>query len=224
MLTQPQAQLLTDGARQLGVPLSDEGIAQFSLYLEEIERWAKVTNLVAQTDPEIFIRKHFLDSLAIVPLVPSDGRLLDLGSGAGFPGLVLAIVSPSLEVSLVEPRRKRANFLREVMRKTQLSNARVYEERAEVLVESVSFRNVFCVVVTRATWNLQEFLRLASPFMTEDGMALAMKGTKGEKELIGLEASFLQARNFYLKKRHKYMLPFGGEERLAIIFAKECFT
>ena len=223
MLDHAQTHLLREGARCLGLELSGENLARFAIYLEEIQRWSKVTDLVAQPDPETVIRKHLLDSLAVSALVPPDSRLLDLGSGAGFPGLVLAIVGAAREVALVEARRKRVSFLKEVVRRTQAMNVRVYEGRAEVLAAEESLRAHFGVVITRATWTLKEFLRLAGPFVVDSGVALAMKGPQGEKELSELEP-YLQTVGFCLQNRHAYTLPCGTEKRQVIIFAKKCST
>lgn len=222
MLTQAQSHLLTEGAQQLGIQLSSENIERFALYLEEIARWSKIANLVAQADAETVIRKHMLDSLAIVPLIPPAAlRLLDLGSGAGFPGLVIAIMRPSLAITLVEPRRKRVSFLKEVIRKTKLKNVSVYEERAETLAETATLRASFHVVVTRATWSLKEFLPLASPFLLDKGLAVAMKGPRVGEELHHLDESYWRSIHFSLEKRYTYALPFGGENREAVLFEKE---
>src|SRR5262245_9846012 len=129
MLNQVRTRLLTEGARFLGLELTSEQLTNFSLYLDELVRWSKVTNLISQADPEIIIRKHILDSLAVSLLIPSNIPILDLGSGAGFPGLVLAVVQPTCAVVLIEARRKRVSFLKETVRKTQSKNVRVYEGR-----------------------------------------------------------------------------------------------
>jgi len=223
MLNQSQTRLLTQGARHLGLELSDEHLVRFSLYLEEIARWSRVTNLISQTDPEIIIRNHILDSLAITPFIPADARLLDLGSGAGFPGLVLALVQSSRKVVLIEARRKRVNFLKETARRINAMNVRVYEGRAEALAKEDSLQNSFAAVTTRATWSLKEFLLLASPFVADGGIAVAMKGPQGKKELNDLGNS-LPTVGFCLKKAHDYDLPFGEERRQALIFAKQRFT
>ena len=224
MLDQSQTHLLSEGARRLGIELSHEHLERFSVYLEEIARWSRVANLVSQTEAEAIIRKHLLDSLAISPLIPTDGRLLDLGSGAGFPGLALAIIAAARSVTLLEARRKRVSFLKEVVRKTKTANVGVYEGRAETLSKEESWRGSFSVVVTRATWSFKDFLRIASPVVAEGGLALAMKGPQGEKELVGLEDSFLKKFGFFLHKKHEYVLPFGTEKRQAVIFAKKCST
>lgn len=223
MLSHAHTNLLIEGARTLGSRLSGKELVCFSLYLEEIARWSKIADLVSQTDPAIIIRKHILDSLAILPLLPPATRLLDLGSGAGFPGLVLAILRPSLQVFLLEARRKRANFLKDASRKMHLANVAVYEGRAEVLFEEVPLKASFDVVITRATWSLEDFLRLAEPFLVGNGLAVALKGLKAEHEISALEP-LLRKGQFRLKEQYTYALPFGEEKRQAFFFTKQCFT
>ena len=223
MVNETSTPILREGAKHCGVTLSDADVERFSLYIEELQRWSKIANLVSQTDTQTVIRKHILDSLAIFPLIPRESRVLDLGSGAGFPGLILAILGPSLDITLVEARRKRASFLKAVIRKTTLTNVRVYEGRAEKLVETVSFQGTFNVVVTRATWDLSEFLRLAAPCLREGGLALAMKGPQGEKELTDSDTHF-QDSGFTLLRIYQYGLPFGQERRKVAVFIKEGFT
>jgi len=223
MLSHAQTHLLIEGARILGSQLSSKELVCFSLYLEEIARWSKIADLVSQTDPAIIIRKHILDSLAILPLLPPATRLLDLGSGAGFPGLVLAILRPSLQVFLLEARRKRANFLKDASRKMRLANVAVYEGRAEVLCEEEPLKASFDFVITRATWGLEDFLRLAEPFLVANGLAVALKGPQAEQDIPALEPR-LRKGGFCLKEQHAYLLPYGEEKRQALFFAKRCFT
>ena|SRR5262245_43854365 len=223
MLNQAQTRLVTEGARFLGLELSAKQLANFSLYLDELARWSKVTNLVSQTDPATIISKHILDSLAVSLLILPDIRVLDLGSGAGFPGLVLAIVQPTRDVVLIEARRKRVSFLKATIRKTQSKNVRVCEGRAETLAEDISLRNSFAVVISRATWGLKEFLSLARPFVADKGRVIAMKGPRGGQELDDV-GTFSQTLGFSLANIHEYALPFGEGRRKALVFAKECLT
>lgn len=219
MLNPAQTSLLTEGARRLGLELSDRHCACFSLYLEEIARWSRVTNLISQSDAETMIRKHLLDSLAVSPLIPADIRLLDLGSGAGFPGLVLAVMQSARDVVLIEARRKRVSFLKATVRRLKLSNVKVYEGRAEALTREDSLRASFAAVISRATWGLKKFLTLAQPFIADRGIALAMKGPRGAQEVNEL-GDFPRTLGFCRQNIREYLLPFGAEHRQAIIFAK----
>lgn len=219
MSAEKEAHLLSEGARLLGVQLPADAVRRFDIYLEELRLWSRIVRLVSRTESEVVIRKHIFDSLAISPLIPPCSRLIDLGSGAGFPGLVLAIAIPSLDVVLVEARRKKVSFLKEVIRKTTAANASVCEGRAETLAEKESLRASFGIVTSRATWSLEEFLRFANPFVSPGGVALAMKGPRVDTELFGLD-KHLQNIGFCLKRRYAYTLPFGGERREAIVFDK----
>lgn len=228
MLTPEHVHLLDEGAKQLGVSLTAEAVARLSRYLEELIHWSKSVDLVAHTDPALLIRKHLLDSLAIAPLLPASGFLLDLGSGAGFPGLVLALTMPTLQVSLMEARRKRVHFLKAVGRAVAPPNLKIYEGRAEILARTPSLQAAFDVVVTRATWSLPTFLSLATPFVKLQGQLLAMKGPKAEQEVAALSREATAFR-WSLQHWYRYRLPCGEERREALIFtlsgtSDKCFT
>lgn len=218
MLTTEQSTLLIEGAQQLRVELTTECVDRIAVYLEELQRWAKIVDLVSQSDPETIIRKHILDSLAALSVLPLQGRLLDLGSGAGFPGLPLAMARPPLSVVLLEPRRKRVNFLKEVIRKTNLTNTQAYEGRAEEFIGREGWNSAFDVVTTRATWNIREFLPMAGPFVAKSGIIVAMLGAKAEEELKE-EKTWSQGHQYVLQALKRYNLPFGKEQRALAIFS-----
>jgi len=223
MLSREQALLLTEGARYLKVELSTEALASFSTYIEELLRWAKTVDLVSRPEPETIIRKHVLDSLAVLTILPLHGRLLDLGSGAGFPGLPLAIAQPPLTVTLLESRRKRANFLKEVIRKTRLANTQAYEGRAEDFISLDGWISTFDTVITRATWNIKEFLTIATPFVAKGGIIVTMKGPKAIEELKSLRKE-LNISGITVKTEHTYTLPYRNERRSIFVFETRSFT
>ncbi len=212
-------QTLTEGAKQLGVLLSDTAVTQLMLYLEELLRWSPKIDLVSQTDPQEVIRKHFLDSLAVVPFLPENVTLLDLGSGAGFPGLPIAMVLPQSSVSLVEVRRKRVSFLKEVVRKSRATNVVVYEGRAEVFAEKPSLCGKFTVVTTRATWDMGTYLQYASSFLKEAGIVVVMQGPNSGHKNFKMEYAE-NVLSLHLSTSHEYILPFGSEKRRLLIFAR----
>jgi 16S rRNA (guanine527-N7)-methyltransferase len=218
MIDQSHIDTLTEGAHELGICLSDDTISSLTVYLETLQRWAKTTDLVSQPAPEIVIHKHILDSLAVSALLSPECRFIDLGSGAGFPGLVLAMAERERDAVLVEPRRKRANFLKDVARMARLKNVSVYESRAESSAKEQDLRESFDAVVTRATWDIETFLSFAEPFLKERGVALVMKGKKGEQELMNYNAH--PSLVFSFSHRYDYMLPFGHEGRHVYVFRK----
>lgn len=218
MLGKKQTQMLREGAEQFSLTLSEEAVSQFATFIEEIQRWSKIADLLSQTDSETLIRKHILDSLSLLPWIPSGSRVLDLGSGAGFPGLPLAIANPEINLTLIEARRKRANFLKDSIRKLQLKNAKVYEGRAEDLSREKGLQAAFNIITTRATWNIPLFLTLASPFLRQHGVAIAMKGPKLSEELVKIRNK-IEKIDFSHFDTKFYVLA-GNEHRSLALFNK----
>ncbi len=211
--------LLLKGADFLNLSLSPVTLSILNLYLVELQRWALVFNLVGQHDTTTVIQRHILDSLAISHLLPSRGSFVDLGSGAGFPGFILAALEPRREYVLVEARRKRANFLKQVTRSTGIKNVWVHEGRAEHLSKQRGMVSAFHTVTTRATWGISQFLAYSAPLLRKDGIALAMRGPrKGKAD--GRGDTDCHALSFDLDSTHDYLLPYGEGDRCALLFRK----
>jgi 16S rRNA (guanine527-N7)-methyltransferase len=221
-IAQAHIDLLIEGARRLGVTLSADAATRLSLYLEELLLWSSRVDLVSQRDPILIIRKHLLDSLAVIPFLPRAAAILDLGSGAGLPGVPLACVQQHIVVNLLEARKKRVSFLKAVKRKLNIPNLQILEGRAEELAEQEGLRNAFDIAISRATWNLKVFLQYASPFLHAAGIAIAMKGphTAADAWLGRLTVN----EHFQLKQHPSYTLPFGAERRQLFIFGHQCST
>lgn len=213
------AAYLEQGIRAVHPALSPQSAVRLSSklgpYLDELLRWSQTFNLVGRRDPQTIVRTHILDSLALSCLLPPHGTFADLGSGAGFPGCVLALAEPMRAVFLVEPRRKRANFLKQVVRTTGAANIRVFNGRAEDFAHETDRPGVFDTVTTRATWDVLHFLRLCLPLIGNDGRAVAMRGPERPGE--AQENDFSGTR-FALEKTCRYTLPFGEGQRRALIF------
>ncbi len=150
-------------------------------YLALLDRWNRTYNLTAIRDPADMVVKHLLDSLAMAPFVTA-GKLADLGTGAGLPGIPLAIANPALQVTLVESNGKKARFLREVVRTLPLPNARVAESRIEALDEP----GYYDAIVARALATLPLIVELGGHLLKPGGKLLAMKGTIPEDEIAAL--------------------------------------
>jgi 16S rRNA (guanine527-N7)-methyltransferase len=147
---------LRQGAVEIGVDLAQDAVERFSRYADLLARWNRRIDLTTLDDPEAIIDRHFLDSLAIVPHLPAAARtLVDVGSGAGFPGLPIALVRPDLAITLVEPRHKRAAFLRAALAETGCAAA-VQGARAEDLAG----HSTWDVAVSRATLPPSEWVAL----------------------------------------------------------------
>jgi len=178
-----------------------------------LRKWSAKTNLIAKNASDTEIVEHFLDSLSLLPLPPS-AQLIDVGSGAGFPGLVLAAARPSLTVQLIEPRQKRAAFLRQVTRSLHLENATCHECR----LEDIAPGSLPCSHITsRAVADLAGFLVMCEPWLSEGVQIICMKSRKWQQELA--QAQTIIARlGLGQPQLNSYRLPFSGAERVTLWF------
>jgi 16S rRNA (guanine527-N7)-methyltransferase len=174
--------LLKKGLRHLKLPFNEDQIATFLRYLEELKRWNRAYNLTgAKTDEDIVIR-HILDSLLYLKVISKKVAVIaDAGSGAGFPGIPIKIIRPEIELSLIEPTRKKAVFLRHIVRTLELKKTIVYQNRIERLDENELGR--YDVVVSRATFKIEEFLEKACPYVKEAGYIVLSKGERVRDEI-----------------------------------------
>jgi 16S rRNA (guanine527-N7)-methyltransferase len=189
-MTQALEQELRSGLEQLGLELSDVQVRQLLDYLALIRKWTQVYNLTAVRDPAEMLTHHVLDSLAVVrPLraqlaaLPAPGepvRLLDVGSGAGLPGVVLAICCPELEVHCVDTVAKKAAFIQQVAVALKLAGLRGLHARVEKLTEA------YAVVSSRAFASLEDFTRWSSQALAPHGIWMAMKGKSPAQEVAAL--------------------------------------
>jgi 16S rRNA (guanine527-N7)-methyltransferase len=187
--------LLVAGAKALGLHLGGSTVAAFQAYREDLIRWSQRMNLTALTTPAQIVQQGFLDSLACAPLLPpTAGRVIDIGSGAGFPSLPLALIRPDLEFTLVEPSRKKVSFLRHVTRKLSLTHVHVRPSRAEALSGEPEMHEAFDAALARAVAPLSEIGRMVLPFLRPAGIFLAQTGpaehvhrTANDLKEIGLE-------------------------------------
>ncbi len=158
-------------------------------YLALLDRWNRTYNLTAIRDPREMVAKHLLDSLAMHPFA-GDGALADLGTGAGLPGIPLAIAHPGLQVTLVESNGKKARFLREAVRTLKLPNARVAEAR----IEALDMPGMFDAITARALATLPLILQLGGHLLKPEGKLLAMKGAVPADEIAALPPGWQVAR------------------------------
>lgn len=166
-----------------GIPtLDDHQLAQLRAYLEALLLWRRRTALIATADPRLLAAHHVIDSLHVAPWLWPTVRLADIGSGAGFPGIPLAIALPAAHVSLVESRRKKASFLRAARRAAGLANVEVVEGRAETIDER------FEAVVCRALGSVASLLGLAQGLLVPGGVAVSMKGPEALAEVVSHDA------------------------------------
>lgn len=178
-------QVLRSGAESLGVSLTDRQVAQLLDYAALLQKWAKVYNLTAVRDPAQVVTHHLLDSLAVVPALarmcsPLPGRLLDVGSGAGLPGVVIAIACPQVAVDCVDAVAKKMAFVNQAAATLALPNLRGIHSRIEGL------KGAYPVITSRAFSSLPDFVRLTAHVLEPAGLWLAMKGKRPDEEIASL--------------------------------------
>jgi len=215
---------LTDGLRHLGISLDPPVVERLFAYCRELVKWNKTINLVGAAPLRELVELHFLDSLALLPMLqslcPVSSPLLDIGSGAGFPGLVLKAADPERPVALVEPRQKRATFLRHLIRHLGLAGVTVHT--LHLSADDAGQRQdpgLFAAVTSRAVADLATFLPLAAAFCLPGGYVFCMKGKKAEEELDRWRTE--RSAPLQLHRRHPYTLPCSGAQREILVFRKD---
>ncbi len=203
---------LAHGIAELGLDIAADVQAKLNAYLALIAKWNRVHNLTAVRDSVKMVHAHALDCLAIVPHVRATS-ILDVGSGAGLPGIPLALVWPHARVVLLDSNHKKAAFLRQAAIELALKNVEVVCER----VEAWRPPQKFDLVISRAFSDLPEFLKLAGRLCGDDGVVAAMKGVYPDEELAQLPATFKLKNTVPLKvpglsaERHLILLaPVGA--------------
>lgn len=205
-------QRLTQGmATLLHEPVSATLTDQLITYLQALARWNKAYNLTAVRDPEAMVTRHILDCLAIAEFVVGP-RLVDVGSGPGLPGIVLALARPELAVTLVEANRKKAIFLRHVRRELGLDNITVQQAR----VEAVSRETTFDDMTTRAFASAAQTLHYAGHLLSRHGRLVLMKGRDPAEELVALPNGFVHRATQAIR------VPGLDAQRHAVIIERQC--
>ena len=177
--------ILAPGLAQLGVTPPEGAVDRLCRYAQLLVEQNKVMNLTAITQPEAIARLHFLDSAALLPLLgDAEGRrLIDVGTGAGFPGLVLKILCPGLELTLLDSLGKRVDWLSRVARELELENVTCVHARAEEQALEKGWRDSFDFVTARAVADLRLLSELCLPYARVGGAFFAMKGADSDREL-----------------------------------------
>lgn len=217
------ANITAEFAEKSGFHLKKEQIERLDLYAEMLLEWNEKINLTAITDSEGIAIKHFYDSLT--PLwylnIPKNARVIDVGTGAGFPSIPMAIVRPDLRLTLLDSLNKRLNFLNEVCTRLDIS-AELVHMRAEDAAQKAEYRESFDVAVSRAVAALPVLCEYCIPFVRKNGMFIAMKGSKAEEELE-ISKNAVSTLGAAVEKTVKINLP-DDSERNIIVIRKKNYT
>jgi 16S rRNA (guanine527-N7)-methyltransferase len=212
---------LRPGAEQLGISLSPTQLDLFRRYHELLIQWNARVNLISRRDVSRIVTHHFLDSLGGLRFLPGGGKLrvVDVGAGAGFPGLPLKICRPNIAITLVESIRKKVLFLQHIVRQLDLTNVVVVNERAEQLANSPGLDGLFDVAVVRAVGSLADLVALCFPLLRPRGMLVAYKGPEIKAEVMSLEKAKPPAKPASLRIE-PVTVPVANLKRSIVILTK----
>lgn len=206
--------------QQINLPSAAAEYDRFALYCTQLQEWNQRMNLTAITDDEGVAEKHFADSLLPLTMVqlPVGASLVDVGSGAGFPGLPMALARPDLRVTFLDSLQKRLTFLAQLTQMLEVPAATLHA-RAEDAGQDKAYRDRFDVATARAVANLNALAEYCLPLVKVGGLFLALKGAAGEEELVAAQGAITKLGG-RVEAIHRYALP-SGDARVLIVIRKE---
>ncbi len=217
-----EIELLKGGMSDLGMELTNLQLQQFIDYYELLTEWNTVMNLTAITEFREVVNKHFIDSLSLVKVYrPHKDKILDMGTGAGFPGIPLKIVFPEIEIVLLDSLNKRLVFLNEVISKLGLKNVVTLHGRAEDYGKDRMYRESFDVCVSRAVAKLSSLSEYCLPYVKKDGLFIPYKSGNVQVEL-DQSVNALKILGAKVEKVEEFQLP-GTEIERSLVVIRKCF-
>ncbi|MGM9571199.1 MAG: 16S rRNA (guanine(527)-N(7))-methyltransferase RsmG [bacterium] len=216
-------ELLTSGCDEIKLKLNTQQEKQFLSYLAFLQEKSKVVNLTAIHEAEDIIIKHFLDSLTVARFIEGESSLLDVGTGAGFPGVPLKIYYPALKLTLLDSLQKRIAFLQELADILALKDIEFLHGRAEEYGSKDGYREKFAYVVSRAVADLRVLAEYCLPFVEVGGAFLALKGPSSQEELKTAQGA-LKLLGGEFEKIESFNLPLREDQRNLIIIRKAFST
>ena len=211
--------LMNNYLNKLNISLKDIQINQFYNYMNFLIEWNKVMNLTAIIEPEDIIVKHFIDSLTIYKYINNESSIIDVGTGAGFPGIPIKIAYPETKIVLLDSLNKRINFLNEVINKLELKDIKAIHGRAEEYGRNKEHRENFDIAVARAVAPLNILLEYLMPFVKVGGKCLCMKGSNIKEEIENSNNAIIQLGG-NLKETEEFFIPNTDIKRRIIEISK----
>lgn len=216
--------ILTDGAQRLGINLNEEQIKKFCRYLELLVQWNQKINLTSLKTPQEIIIKHFLDSISCIKVInkyiDAEGvSVIDVGAGAGFPGIPIKIICPSVRLSLLEARKKKTIFLKKITEEMNFQQVKILNGRAETFGKCADHRARYDIAISRAVAHLNTLSEYCLPLVRVGGLFVAQKGRSYKKET---EKSFktIQVLGGEMIGVEKVRIPFINQERYLLVIKK----
>ena len=210
---------LNEKLKLININISEDEIENFKIYMELLLEWNEKINLTAITDENDIVLKHFVDSLTIKKYMSENEKIIDIGTGAGFPGIPLAIMNKYNEITLMDSLNKRIVFLNDVIDKLKLNNVKAIHSRAEELARNKNHREKYDVAVSRAVANLSTLVEYMLPFVRIGGKCICMKGPNIEEELKNAKKAIKELGGEVIKIEN-FKLPESDNERNIVIIKK----
>ena len=217
------SQELIDNAKKVEIDLNEVQVKKFYDYMNLLLEWNEKMNLTAITEPSEIIVKHFIDSIIAAKFVDDNSKIIDVGTGAGFPGIPLKIVKDDINLTLLDSLNKRTFFLAEVVNKLNLKNVEIVHGRAEDFAQDNRYRECFDYAVSRAVAPLNVLLEYLVPYTKVDGNVIAMKGSNADEEIENAQNA-LKLLNAAVIKNEKIYLPNDCGERYILVIKKDKST
>lgn len=216
-------ELLMLDMKLLNVDISNKEKEMFYEYMNLLIEWNNKMNLTAITQPEEVAKKHFVDSLTVSKYIDKTSNIIDVGTGAGFPGIPIKIVNKDIKITLLDSLNKRLTFLNEVISKLELKNVKIHHARAEEAGVNKEFREKYDIAVSRAVAPLNVLVEYLLPFIKVGGKVICMKGTALEEELEQSKNA-INVLGGKVEEIEELMLPNSDIKRTIIIIKKEFNT
>lgn len=221
---------LVNICNKINIEISDDQINCFEKYYELLIEKNKVMNLTAITDKEDVIVKHFIDSIALIPYLTDKGininnklKIIDIGTGAGFPGLPLKIMMPDVKFTLLDSLNKRVSFLNEVIDELKLKDIEALHGRAEDYASDNKYREKYDICVSRAVANLSTLSEYCIPFVKENGFFISYKAGESEEE-INNSKNAIKILGGKINKVEEFILPGTDASRVFVFIRKQELT
>lgn len=210
--------LLLEGAGMMGVSLTPDQAGLMARHAQTLLQWNRKINLTAITEPEAVAVKHFLDAILPLAHIPEDGRLLDIGTGGGFPGIPLKIMRPGQSMTLIDASRKKIHFVKHVIRLLGLPDITAVQSRLEALGGQVAFQKQFQVIVSRAFADLDTIAQMAMPLLKRDGKIVVYQGPN--EEVRRSIEQYKEKALYTISALHDYQLPILGDRRTLVVITR----
>ena len=215
--------LFLELANKININLTENQIEKFYKYMKLLLEWNEKINLTVITAENEIVLKHFVDSLTVLKYIKEDDKIIDVGTGAGFPGIPMAIMMPNTKITLLDSLNKRINFLNEVIKELNLKNVETIHSRSEDCGKDILYREKYDISIARAVANLSTLSEYLLPFVKIDGKMICMKGSEVEEELNNSKYAIKELGG-EISLQDEFCLPDTDIKRNIIVIKKIKYT